>query len=336
MELKATSDGRAQGRIIEARLDKGRGPVATVLVQEGQLQQGDPYVCGVYHGKVRAMFDDKGLRVETAGPSIPIEIQGISGVPQAGDEFVVVEDDKRAKQVSQHRQLKLRETELLKTSKLTLETLFDSIKEGGAKELNLVLKADVQGSLEAISDALNKLATDDIKIHIMLSSTGAITESDIMLASASNALVLGFNVRPNVKVQELAEHENIQIRFYDVIYKLIDEIKEAMAGLLEPVHEERILGRAEVRTPFHVSKVGTIAGSAVTDGKVARGAKARLLRDDVVIYDGKIDSLKRFKDDVKEVLSGYECGIGLENYNDIKAGDIIEAYMVEEVAATLD
>ncbi len=336
LELKATTDERAQGRIVEARLDKGRGPVATVLIQEGQLKQGDPYVCGVYHGKVRAMFDDKGQRVESAGPSIPIEIQGISGVPQAGDEFVAVEDDKRAKQVSQHRQLKLRETELLKTSKLTLETLFDSIKEGGAKELNLVLKADVQGSLEAISEALAKLATEDIKIHIMRSSTGAITESDIMLASASNALVLGFNVRPNLKVQELAEHETIQIRFYKVIYKLIDEIKEAMVGLLEPVQEERVLGRAEVREPFHVSKVGTIAGSSVTDGKVARGANARLLRDDVVIYDGKIESLKRFKDDVKEVLSGYECGIGLDNYNDIKAGDVIEAYFIEEVAATLD
>ena len=336
LELKANPTGRAQGRVVEARLDKGRGPVATILIQQGLLNQGDTYVCGLYHGKVRAMFDDKGRRVEQAGPSMPVEIQGISGVPAAGDEFVSVEDEKKAKQISQHRQLKQRENELIKTTKLTLENLFDSIKEGATKELNLVLKTDVQGSLEAITDALNKMATDDIKVHLIHSSTGAISETDVMLASASNALVVGFNVRPNSKVQELAEQEKIQIRFYDVIYKLIDEIKEAMAGMLEPIFQEKTLGRAEVRLPYHVSKVGTVAGSAVIDGKVVRGAKARLLRDDVVVYDGKIVSLKRFKDDAKEVLSGYECGIGLENYNDIKAGDIIEAYTVEELAATLD
>jgi translation initiation factor IF-2 len=336
MELKASPDGRAQGRVVEARLDKGRGPVATILIQQGLLNQGDTYVCGLYHGKVRAMFDDKGQRVEQAGPSIPVEIQGISGVPSAGDEFVAVEDEKKSKQISQHRQLRQRENELIKSTKLTLENLFDSIKEGGTKELNLVLKTDVQGSLEAITDAMNKLATEDIKVHLIHSSTGAISETDVMLASASNALVVGFNVRPNTKVQELAEQEKIQIRFYDVIYKLIDEIKEAMVGMLEPIYQEKTLGRAEVRLPYHVSKVGTVAGSAVTDGKIVRGAKARLLRDDVVIYDGKIASLKRFKDDAKEVLTGYECGIGLENYNDIKAGDIIEAYTVEEMAASLD
>ena len=336
MELKASYTGRAQGRIIEARLDKGRGPVATLLVQDGMLSQGDSYVCGVYHGRVRAMFDDKGERVEKAGPSIPVEIQGLSGVPQAGDAFVVVGDDKRAKQVSEHRQLKQRETDLLKTSKLTLETLFDSIKEGAIKELNLVLKADVQGSLEAITDALHKLATEDIKVNIIHSSTGAISETDISLAFASHALVLGFNVRPNAKVQDMADQEGVQIRFYDVIYRLIDEIKEAMVGLLEPIKEEKVLGRAEVREVFHVSKVGTIAGSSVSDGKILRGSRARLLRDNVVIYDGKVISLKRFKDDAKEVLTGYECGIGLENYNDIKAGDVVEAYVVEERAATLD
>ena len=336
LELKSSPDGRATGHIIEARLDKGRGPVATVLVQDGRLKQGDPFVCGVYSGKIRAMFDDLGNRVDEAGPSVPVEIQGIGGVPQAGDEFVVVEDEKQAKQISQHRQLKQRESELIKTSKLTLETLFDSIKEGAVKELNVVLKADVQGSLEAIADALTKLATEDIKVNIIHSSTGAISETDIMLASASEALVVGFNVRPNAKVQDLADYENIQIRFYDVIYKLIDDIKEAMAGLLEPIQEERVLGRAEVRQAFHVSKVGTIAGSAVLDGKVVRGARARLLRDDVVIYTGRITSLRRFKDDAKEVLSGYECGIGLENYDDIKAGDIVEAYDIQEVAATLD
>ncbi len=335
MELTAVPAGRARGRIIEARLDKGRGPVATLLVQDGVLRQGDPFVCGVYHGKIRAMFNDLGGRVDTAGPSIPLEIQGITGVPHAGDEFFVLEDEKQTKQVSAHRQLKQRESELLKTSKVTLETLFDSIKEG-IKELNLVLKADVQGSLEAIADALTKLGNAEIKINIIHSSTGAISETDIMLASASNALVVGFNVRPNAKVQDLADQENIQIRFYDIIYKLIDEIKEAMAGLLEPIQKEKVLGRAEVRNTFGVSKVGTIAGSSVLDGKIIRGAKARLLRNDVVIYDGKISSLKRFKDDAKEVLTGYECGIGLENYNDIKVGDVVEAYIIEEVAATLD
>ncbi|MDY6851990.1 MAG: translation initiation factor IF-2 [Thermodesulfobacteriota bacterium] len=336
LELRAVPEGRARGRIVEARLDKGRGPVATVLIQDGVLRPGDPFVCGVFNGKIRAMLDDRGQRLDMAGPSIPVEIQGITGVPQAGDEFVVLEDEKQAKQVSQHRQLKQREKDLIKTSKVTLESLYESIREDQTKELNLVLKADVQGSLEAIADALGKLATEEIKINLVHSSTGAISDNDIMLASASDALVVGFNVRPNAKVQDLADHEKIQIRFYNVIYKLIDEIKEAMTGMLEPIQEERILGRAEVREAFHVSKVGTIAGCAVTDGKVARGFNARLLRDDVVIYDGKIDSLKRFKDDAKEVVSGYECGIGLENYNDIKAGDTIEVYFYEEVAATLD
>jgi len=335
LELTAAPDGRARGRVIEARLDRGRGPMATVLIQSGLLKPGDACVCGVYHGKVRAMFNDWGQRVDGAGPAMPVEIQGISGVPQAGDEFVVLEDDRQAKQVSQHRQLKQRESELLQTSKVTLETLYDSIKEGATKELNLVLKADVQGSLEAISDALAKLSTQEIKVNIIHSSTGSISDNDIMLASASNALVVGFNVRPNAKVQDLAGQEKVQVRFYDVIYKLIDEIKEAMVGMLEPIHEERVIGRAEVREPFHISKVGTIAGSSVIDGKVVRGARARLLRDDVVVYDGRIGSLKRFKEDAKEVTSGFECGIGLDNYNDIKAGDIIEAYVIEDIAATL-
>jgi len=335
LELTAAPDGRARGRVIEARLDRGRGPVATVLIQGGLLKAGDACVCGVYHGKVRAMFNDWGQRVDGAGPAMPVEIQGISGVPQAGDEFVVLGDDRQAKQVSQHRQLKQRESELLQTSKVTLETLYDSIKEGATKELNLVLKADVQGSLEAISDALAKLSTQEIKVNIIHSSTGSISDNDIMLASASNALVVGFNVRPNAKVQDLAGQEKVQVRFYDVIYKLIDEIKEAMVGMLEPIHEERVIGRAEVREAFHITKVGTIAGSSVIDGKVVRGARARLLRDDVVVYDGRIGSLKRFKEDAKEVVSGFECGIGLDNYNDIKAGDIVEAYVIEDIAATL-
>jgi translation initiation factor IF-2 len=305
-----------------------------VLIQSGLLKQGDPYVCGVHSGKVRAMFNDAGLRVTEAGPSIPVEIQGIAGVPQAGDEFVVVEDDKTAKQVAEHRQRKQRETELSKTSRLTLENLLDHLKDE-AKELNLVVKADVQGSLEAIVDALGRQATEAIKINIIHSSTGSISETDIMLASASKALVIGFGVRPNPKVQELADQENIQIRFYDIIYQLIDDVRAAMAGLLEPIRQEKVLGRALVLQPFHITKVGTIAGSEVKDGKIVRGALVRLLRDDVVVYRGKIASLRREKDDAREVQSGYQCGIGLENYNDIKEGDVIEAYVIEEVAATL-
>ena len=336
MDLKARPDGLAKGRIIEARLDKGRGPVATVLVQEGMLKQGDTYVCGVFYGRIRAMLNDQGERVDAAGPAIPVEVQGISGVPHAGDEFIALEDEKQARQVSQHRLLKQRESELIQTSKLTLENLFDNIKAGAVKGLNLIIKTDVQGSLEAIADALMKLSTSEMKIQIIHQSTGAVSETDVLLASASNALVICFGVRPPTKVQELADAEHIQVRYYDVIYKLIDDIKEAMAGLLDPVKSEKVLGRAEVRETFMVSKVGVIAGSYVTDGKILRGARARLLRDSVVIHDGRISSLKRLKDDAREVASGYECGIGFDNYNDIKIGDHIEAYQIEETAATVD
>ncbi len=336
LELKARPDGPARGRIIEARLDKGRGPVATVLVQEGMLKQGDTYVCGVFYGRIRAMLDDQGERVTEAGPAIPVEVQGISGVPQAGDEFIVLEDEKQARQVSQHRLLKQRESELTQTSKLTLENLFDNIKAGAVKGLNLIVKTDVQGSLEAITEAVMKLSTPEMKINIIHQSTGAVSETDILLASASHALVICFGVRPPTKVQELADAEHIQIRYYDVIYQLIDDIKEAMAGLLDPVRTEKVLGRAEVRQVFMVTKVGTIAGSYVLDGKILRGARARLLRDGVVVHDGRISSLKRLKDDAREVASGYECGIGLDNYNDVKIGDHIEAYQVEETAATVD
>ncbi|MBW2051956.1 MAG: translation initiation factor IF-2 [Deltaproteobacteria bacterium] len=335
LELKAAVRGRAQGRVIEANLDKGRGPVATILIQSGLLRDGDAFVCGVYHGKIRSMLNDNGKRVDQAGPSMPVEIQGIAGVPGAGDEFVVLEDDKRARQISQHRQLKQRETELIKTTKVTLENIYERVKEGELKELNLLLKTDVQGSLEAIQDALFKLSTDEIKINIIHSNTGPISETDVMLAATSDASIFGFNVRPNAKVQELAESENVEIRYYNVIYKLTEEVKEAMIGLLEPTYVEETIGTAEVRQAFHVSKVGTIAGSAVTSGKIVRNAKVRLLREGVVLFDGALASLKRFKDDAREVASGYECGIGLENFNDIKVGDTIEAYIVEEVAATL-
>lgn len=336
LELKARPDGPARGRIIEARLDKGRGPVATVLVQEGLLKQGDTYVCGVFYGRIRGMLDDQGQRVTEAGPAMPVEVQGISGVPGAGDEFIALEDEKQARQVSQHRLLKQRESELTKTSKLTLENLFDNIKAGAIKGLNLIVKTDVQGSLEAITESVMKLSTPEMKINIIHQSTGSVSETDIMLASASNALVICFSVRPATKVQEMADQENIQIRYYDVIYKLIDDIKEAMAGLLDPVKSEKILGRAEVRQTFMVTKVGTIAGSYVLDGKIVRGSRGRLLRDGVVVHDGRISSLKRIKDDAKEVASGYECGIGFDNYNDVKVGDHIEAYQIEETAATVD
>jgi translation initiation factor IF-2 len=336
LDLKARSDGPAKGRIIEARLDKGRGAVATVLVGEGLLKQGDPYVCGVFYGKIRALFNDQGQRVEQAGPSIPIEIQGISGVPQAGDEFIVLEDEKQARQVSQHRLLKQRENELVKTSKLTLENLFDHIKAGAVKGLNLIVKADVQGSLEAIIDAISKLSTPDIKINVLHHSTGAVSETDIMLASASKALIICFGVKPpSIKVQDVAEAEQVQVRYYDVIYKLLDDIKEAMAGLLDPVKSEKILGQAEVRAVFTITKVGLVAGSYITEGKVVRGARARIYRGKEIVYDGRVSSLKREKTDVREVVSGYECGICLEGHNIVEIGDRIEVYQIEETAATV-
>jgi translation initiation factor IF-2 len=335
LNLKSRQEGPARGRIIEARLDKGRGAMATLLVEEGSLKQGDPYVCGAFYGKVRAIFNDQGLRVDEAGPSVPVEIQGISGVPQAGDEFIVMEDEKQARQVSQHRLLKQRETELVKTSKLTLENLFDHIKAGAIKGLNLIIKADVQGSLEAILDAVSKLSTAEIKITVLHHSTGVVSETDIMLASASKALVICFGVRPPSKVMDVAEAEQVQVRYYDVIYKLLDDIKEAMAGLLDPVKSEKALGKAEVRAVFMITKVGQVAGSYVTEGKLLRGARARLLRGGSVIYDGKIATLKREKNDVREVLNGFECGIGLEGNSEVQVGDIVEAYQIEETAATV-
>jgi translation initiation factor IF-2 len=337
LDLKSRTEGPARGRIIEARLDRGRGAVATVLVGEGVLRQGDPYVCGVFCGKVRALFDDQGERVESAGPAVPVEIQGISGVPQAGDEFIVMEDERQARQVSQHRLLKRRENELVKTSKLTLENLFDHIKAGAVKGLNLILKADVQGSLEAILDAVAKLSTPEIKITVLHHSTGVVSETDIMLASASKALIICFGLKPpSAKVQDVAEAEQVQVRSYDVIYKLLDDLKEAMAGLLDPVKSEKTLGLAEVRAVFTITKVGQVAGSYVLDGKVSRGARARLSRGREVVYDGRVASLKREKSDVREVLSGYECGISLENFSDVQVGDRVEFYQIEETAATVD
>ncbi len=335
LELKANPNKPARGIVIEARLDKGRGPVATVLVKEGTLRVGDYFVCGVQHGKVRAMINDRGEKIKEAGPSMPVEILGISGVPQAGDEFVVVENEKLAKEVSQYRQQKQREAALLKSGGISLENIYKRLQEGEIKELKLIVKADVQGSVEAIKDALNKLSTDEIKVSIIHASTGTITESDILLAAASNAIVIGFNVRPNAKVKELAQTEGVDIRYYNVIYHLLNDIQDAMAGMLEPEIKEKVIGEAQIRQLFKVPKVGIVAGCYVTNGRIERGANVRIVREGIVVYDGKLASLKRFKEDVKEVAAGYECGMSFENFQDIKVNDVVEAYIVEEMKRDL-
>ncbi len=335
LELKENPDKAARGTIIEAKLDKSRGPIATVLIKSGTLKQGDYFICGEHYGKLRAMLNHRGRRLKSAGPSIPVEIYGISGVPMAGDEFIVVGDEKTAKQVIEARQAKVRTAGASRRGIVSLDDLFDRIKEGEIKELNLILKADVQGSIEALSDSLFKLSTEEVKVKIIHSSTGAITETDVMLASASGAIIIGFNVRANPRVTDVATKEEVDIRYYDVIYNVTKDIHMAMAGLLEPVYRENIIGRADIKQIFHVPKVGTVAGCHVTDGHIERNANVRLLRDEVVVFDGKIASLRRFKDDVKEVQSGYECGIGLENFQDIKPGDVFEVYNLEEEKAEL-
>jgi len=330
LELKADPDRPARGIIIESKIDRGRGPVATVIIQSGTIREGDAFVSRTESGKVRALMNDKGQRVKDAGPSMPVEVIGFSGVPQAGLDFTVVEDDRKAKEIAGYWVMKEREKELSKTSKVTLDQLYERIKEG-AKELNVILKADVQGSLEALTEALQKLGTEDVKVRVIHGSTGAVTETDVMLASASDAVVIGFKVRPDYRVVEIADREGVEIKVYDIIYDVIAQVKAAMEGLLEPVFQEVLQGHAEVRNLFRVPKVGTVAGCYVTDGKVVRTASIRLLRDGVVVYDGKIFSLKRFKEDAKEVATGYECGIGLENFNDIKVGDVLETYVKEQV-----
>jgi len=335
LELKAPDTGPAAGVIIEAKLDKGRGPVATVLIQRGKLRQGDAFVTGFHSGRVRAMIDDRGKRVKEAGPSMAIEILGLSGVPKAGDTFAVVKDEITAKQIASIREKKSLEHERGKTAKVSLEDLYDRITKGEAQELNIILKADVQGSIEAVRESLEKLSTDAVKINMIHSAVGGINEGDVMLASAAGAVIIGFNVRPETKAQELAVREHVDIKLYNVIYNLVDEIKAAMEGLLKPIIREEVIGTAEVREVFHVSKVGNVAGCYLTSGKAVRGAKVHLIRDNVVIYDGKLGTLKRFKDDVKEVQTGYECGMTIEGYNDIKVGDVIELYVEKEEAAKL-
>ena len=335
LELKANPEKHAKGYVVESKLDSGRGPVATILIQEGTLHAGDPIVCGIHYGKIRAMLNDRGIQVEEAGPSIPVEILGLSGVPNAGDEMLVLEDDKSAKQVSEHRLQKHRALELAKTSRISLEKLFERMQEGEVKDLNVILKADVHGSIEALSDSLTKLSNEEVTIRIIHAATGTVSESDISLAAVSNAIIIGFNIRPSAKVTAMASEEHVDMRFYNIIYNVIKDVKDAIVGMMESKFEERVLGLAETREVFHVPKVGSIAGCYVTSGSIKRGQRIRLVRDGVIIHEGKISSLRRFKDDAKEVQSGYECGIGIEGYNDIKVGDIIECFYLEEIKPEL-
>jgi len=331
--LKADPGLAAMGTVLEAKIDKGRGNVATVLVQNGTLRVGDNFLVGSVYGKVRALFNENAELVKDAPPATPVEVLGLQGLPLAGDTFHVIADDAKARQMAQFRQEKARDIALTKTSRLTLDQLHKQLTEGEVKEVPLILKADVQGSQEALTEMLNKLSTDKVKVRLMHSSVGAITETDVLLATASNAIIIGFNVRPERKAAELANREKVDIRLHTIIYNVVDEIKRAMVGVLEPVYKETYLGSADVRNTFRVPKVGTIAGCYITDGKVTRNAEIRLLRDNVVIFEGKISSLKRFKDDASEVAKGYECGIGIQNFNDVKVGDVIEAFVTERVLA---
>ena len=331
LELKANPDKAATGHVVEAKLDAGRGPVATVLVQEGTLRTGDPVVCGVHYGKVRALLDDIGAAVESAGPAMPVEVIGLTGVPMAGDELMALNDEKSARQVSVHRIQKHRSTELAKTSRLSLDRLYENLKSGETKDLNLIIKADVNGSIEALRDSLTKQSNEEVNINVVHSAAGTITESDVSLATVSNAIVIGFNVRPSQKVIDFAAEEHVDMRFYNIIYEVIKDIQGAIVGMMDSSFEERILGRADVREVFHIPKVGAVAGCYVTDGKVERSQLVRVLRDGVITYEGKIASLRRFKDDAREVQNGYECGIGIDKFNDIKVGDVFECYYLEEI-----
>jgi translation initiation factor IF-2 len=336
MELKANPDKMARGTIIEAKLDKGRGPVATVLVQSGKLCIGDAFISGTHSGKVRALNDDTGKRISEAGPSTPVEVIGYQNVPSSGDVFVVVEDEKRARQVALSRQQKQKVATIAKKGILTLDELYAKIKEGEIKELSIIIKGDVQGSVEAIRDALENISHPEVKVKVIHSSAGGINVSDVMLATASSAIILGFNVRPETIASQLAEKEGVDIRLYTVIYAAIEDVKKALEGLLEPTLKEKVLGRAEVRQAFPISRIGTVAGCYVIDGFMSRSCDGvRIIRDNIVVYDGQMASLKRFKEDTKEVQTGYECGILIENFNDIKVGDIFENYIIEKIATKL-
>ncbi len=336
LDLKANPEGLAGGTVLEARLDKGRGPVVSVLVRRGTLKVGSPIVAGPYSGKVKAMVDHRGHQVEKAGPGFAVEVLGLENVPNAGESFYSTTTDAAAKEVADNRQTKLRANSSTPSAKLSLEELFSKIQSGVVKELNIILKADAYGSIEAIGDSLMKLSNEKVKVKVIHSAPGGISESDVLLASAANAVIIGFNVRPETKARQVSESEHVEIKCYNIIYELIDDVKKAMTGMLDKKKVEKFLGRAEVRQTFTVPKIGTIAGCSVIDGKLLRGANVRLLRDSRQIFEGKMSSLKRFKDDVKEVATGFECGIGIENYNDVKPGDIIEAFQIELVTPELN
>ncbi|MEZ8606377.1 translation initiation factor IF-2 [Vibrio sp. 10N.239.311.G01] len=336
LELTAVKEGMASGVVVESRLDKGRGPVATVLVQSGTLNKGDIVLCGQEYGRVRAMRDENGKDIETAGPSIPVEILGLSGVPSSGDEATVVRDERKAREVANYRQGKFRDVKLARQQKAKLENMFANMTAGEVAELNVVLKADVQGSVEAIADSLLKLSTDEVKVNIVGSGVGGITETDATLAAASNAIILGFNVRADATARNTVQNENLDLRYYSIIYQLIDEVKQAMGGMLAPEFRQEIIGLAQVRDVFKSPKLGAIAGCIVTEGTIKRSNPIRVLRENVVIYEGELESLRRFKDDVQEVKNGYECGVGVKNYNDVRVGDQIEVFEIVEVKRTLD
>ena len=331
-EYKANPNKKARGTIIESELDKGRGPVATVLVQEGTLKVGDPIVAGLAYGRIRAMIDDKGKSVKKATPSMPVEILGLSEVPIAGDMFYVATNDKHARQVAEKVKAQGRSQLMVQTpSKVSLDDLFTQIQEGKVKDLNIIVKADVQGSVEAVRQSLERLSNEEVRIRIIHGGVGAVTESDVILASASNAIIIGFNVRPDSGARSVADHEEVDVRLYRVIYNAIEDIEAAMKGMLDPEFKEKIIGHAEVRQTFKISSMGTIAGSHVIDGKITRNSQVRIVRDGIVIYEGTLTSLKRFKDDAKEVNTGYECGLMFERFNDVKEGDVVEAFIMEEI-----
>jgi translation initiation factor IF-2 len=335
LELKAPTDAPAKGIVIESRLDKGRGPVATVLVQSGTLKRGDVLLAGAVFGRVRAMADENGKAIAEAGPSIPVEIQGLSDVPLAGEDVMVLGDERKAREIALFRQGKFRDVKLAKQQAAKLENMFGEMGENAVKTLTLIIKADVQGSYEGLTQALTKLSTDEVKVNIVHAAVGGITESDINLALASKAVVIGFNVRADAQARKLAENNGVQIRYYDIIYNAVDDVKAALSGLLAPERKETQLGLVEVREVYRISKVGVVAGCYVQEGLVRRGAKIRVLRDNVVIHDGELDSLKRFKDDVREVKAGFECGLSIKNFNDVQKGDQLEVYEVVEVSRTL-
>jgi len=335
LDLKANPNRAAQGVVIEAKMERGRGSVATVLVQKGTLKVGDVFVAGSEWGRVRALVDDHGNKVEEAGPATPVEVLGLQGNPAAGDDFVTVEDEARAREVAGYRQRKDRDAKAAAGARGTLEQMFSRIAAGEAKELPVVIKGDVQGSVEAIVSTLEKMGTDAVKVRVLHAAVGGINESDVTLAKASDALVIGFNVRANPQARDMARRDIVDIRYYSIIYDVADDLRKALTGMLDPTLKERFLGNAEIREVFSITKVGKVAGCRVVEGMVKRGAKVRLLRDNVVIHEGKLSQLKRFKDDVKEVQDGYECGMSFENYNDLQIGDIIECFDVEEIAGVL-